>query len=213
MELHYPPTVKSDSYLTNAGSYTFTDPKYEITNAQYERCVRAGACDEPGSLSHQEDPDYVEHPVVSVTWSDADSFCTWAGGRLPTEAEWEYAARGLEGHIYPWGDDAPTCELTNLNDCWGGTMPVGSFPDSASWCGAEDMAGNVWEWVADWYGDYSSEAQTNPTGPETGSCKVQRGGGWIEYSRHQLRAANRDPDTPDDRDPSSGFRCVIPPGE
>jgi len=121
--------------------------RHEITNGQYERCVRAGVCRVPGNRTYYDDPDYADHPVVYVDWYDARDFCTWVGKGLPTEAEWEYAARGPEGHIYPWGNDPPTCERAQFGECEGNTVPVGSLPDGASWCGAEDMAGNVWEWA------------------------------------------------------------------
>jgi len=176
----------SDQHSVYLDAYRIS--KYEITNGQYERCVRAGVCRVPGNRTYYDDPDYADHPVVYVDWYDARDFCTWVGKGLPTEAEWEYAARGPEGHIYPWGNDPPTCERAQFAECGGDTVPVGSLPDGASWCGAED--GNVWEWVADWYGGYPSEAQANPTGPETGSYKVLRGGSF-NHNEANVRAAYR----------------------
>ena len=192
----------------------FRISKYEITNAQYAQCVRATVCDEPGGLQHYSDPAYADHPVVYVSWYDAQTFCEWIGDGLPTEAEWEYAARGLEGRIYPWGNDAPDCDKANHSDCVDDTTAVGSNPEGASWCGAEDMAGNVWEWVADWYDDYPSEAQTNPTGPATGGAKVLRGGsfgyGW-SYVRAALRYLCHFPGS---RLSYVGFRCAgVAPGQ
>jgi len=187
--------------------------RYEITNGQYERCVRAGVCRVPGNRTYYDDSDYADHPVIYVDWYDARDFCTWVGKGLPTEAEWEYAARGPEGHIYPWGNDPPTCERAQFGECEGDTVPVGSLPDGASWCGAEDMAGNVWEWVADWYGGYPSEAQANPTGPETGSYKVLRGGSFY-YNEAYVRAAYRNGHYPDNRYDDIGFRCAgVAPGQ
>ncbi|MCK4315122.1 MAG: SUMF1/EgtB/PvdO family nonheme iron enzyme [Anaerolineae bacterium] len=184
----------------------------EVTNAQYALCVADGGCDE-SSCASNDDYNGDDHPVVGVSWQNADAYCKWAGGRLPTEAEWEYTARGEEGYIYPWGNDAPTCERAQFGDCSGRAVPVGSLPDGASWCGALDMAGNVWEWTANWYGDYPSGAQTNPTGPTDGNFKVLRGGGWsIDWGN--VRAANRGSAAPLYRDPGIGFRCGgVAPGQ
>ena len=132
----------------------------------------------------------LELPVVMVTWHGAASYCEWVGGRLPTEAEWEYTARGPEGNLYPWGNAPPTCDLANYGTCIGVPMQVGSRPAGASWCGALDMAGNVWEWVADWFGPYSGLPQENPTGLASGDVPVLRGGGW-HSSRWEIRAAYR----------------------
>jgi serine/threonine-protein kinase len=180
----------------------------EVTNAQYALCVADGACRES---DHADDATYNgdDYPVVGVSWQDGADYCTWAGGRLPTEAEWEYAARGTDGRIYPWGNDEPTCERAQFWECSDGTVPVGSLLDGASWCGALDMTGNVWEWVADWYGRYPSETQTNPTGPATGYEKVMRGGAWNSYWTI-VHAANRFCFAPDVRTVKMGFRCVSP---
>ena len=155
---------------------------------------------------------YADHPVIEVSWYGVDAYCKWVGAQLPTEAQWEYAARGEQGYIYPWGNDAPTCERAQFGDCSGRTVPVGSLPDGASWCKALDMAGNVWEWTADWYGSYSSASQTNPTGPVDGSYKVLRGGSfynnWVS-----VRVADRSYGTPDYRYSYFGFRCAgVAPG-
>ena len=134
-------------------------------------------------------------PVLMATWHGAATYCQWAGGRLPTEAEWEYAARGPEGNAYPWGNDPPTCDLANYGDCSRVAVRVGSRPAGASWCGALDMAGNVWEWVTDRFGPYSGLPQENPTGPVSGDVPVLRGGGW--HSPHsELRATYRQHEIP-----------------
>ncbi|MBN1810791.1 MAG: SUMF1/EgtB/PvdO family nonheme iron enzyme [Anaerolineae bacterium] len=165
---------------------------------------------------------YTDHPVIEVSWYGAAAYCEWVGARLPTEAEWEYAARGEKGDVYPWGHEFE-CSRGNFDDettmddyvvpggegCDGyeRTAPVGSFQDGASWCGALDMAGNVWEWVADWYGDYPSGAQTNPTGAGTGDARVLRGGSWY-HDPYYVRSANRYGKTPGWADGGAGFRCA-----
>jgi formylglycine-generating enzyme required for sulfatase activity len=165
------------------------------------------------------DSGYGDHPVVEVTWYGANAFCTENGKRLPTEAEWEKAARGTTVRAYPWGDSSPTCALANFDYCVGDTAPVGSYPSGASPYGVLDMAGNVWEWVADWYlSSYYQSCETgcsNPTGPVDGNCKVLRGGGWYYYDG-SLRAAGRDGTYPGISygNNNYGFRCVgsAPPG-
>jgi len=117
-----------------------------VTNSQYRRCIAAGGCQ--GDLADYPDNDY---PATGVTWRQARDYCAWAGGRLPTEAEWEKAARGTDGRRYPWGNDEPTCALANYADCQAGLMPVGRYPAGASPYGVLDLAGNVWEWVEDQY--------------------------------------------------------------
>jgi formylglycine-generating enzyme required for sulfatase activity len=183
----------------------------EVTNAQFVAFLNAhGNAGEGGRKMVEMERGYCQirqeegayrvgsaafHPVLMVTWYGADTYCQWVGGRLPSEAEWEYAARGPESHLYPWGDDAPTCERARYGDCARSAMPVASLPDGASWCGVLDMSGNVWEWVADWYGDYPSGHQENPNGPASGSFRVVRGGGW-HSPRWEIRATSRLGDTP-----------------
>jgi serine/threonine-protein kinase len=189
----------------------------EVTNSQYAHCVADGACGLPDQLgswtrdSYYSDDEFDEYPVTRMNWYDADTYCQWAGGRLPTEAEWEYAARGPDGHIYPWGDDPPDDTLLNYYYNVGDTTEVGAYPDGASWVGAMDMAGNVWEWVADWYGPYPAEEQTDPKGPETGSEKVLRGGSW-SFIDVFVHTAFRWYAIPDAGTANDGFRCVVDPG-
>jgi formylglycine-generating enzyme required for sulfatase activity len=191
--------------------------KYEVTNARYQACVDAGACDAPQESSSSTrgsyfgNPEYADYPVVKVTWFQAEAFCAWEGRRLPTEAEWEKAARGTDGRKYPWGNEPPTMELCNFNNNVDDTTPVGQYPKGASPYGVMDMAGNVWEWVNDWYGEdyYSQSPSANPPGPETGEYRVVRGGSW-DYGDlvSGVRSAFRGYVNPDLWGNVSGFRCV-----
>jgi serine/threonine-protein kinase len=154
---------------------------------------------------------FADHPVIEVSWYGAAAYCEWVGGRLPTEAEWEYAARGTDGRIYPWGDEEPHNTLLNYNNNISQTTTVGSYPNGTSPFEVLDMAGNVWEWVSDRYGGYSSTAVENPEGADSGAAKVVRGGSWFN-SAANVRVAARNSLLPDVRINSVGFRCAGGPG-
>lgn len=153
------------------------------------------------------------HPVVNVSWYEARAYCEWVGGSLPTEAQWEYVARGMDGRIYPWGDQFDSSRVNSLGlaDGYEMTAPSGSYsPKGDSWVGAADMVGNVSEWVADWYeSNYENGLTNNPIGPGFGDYKVLRGGGWNGERRH-LRIANREIARPESRSNNIGFRCAFP---
>ncbi len=223
----------------------------EVTVAAYKACSDRGECkrapvsNEWDGLTAAESRAYDPlcnardpalrgaHPMNCVAWDMAATFCTANGKRLPTEAEWEYAARGSDGRRYPWGDEAPNETLLNAcgkecgelgkqarlpldplymkDDGWPSTAPVGSFPRGRSRVGALDLAGNVWEWTGDWYAPYGADAQTDPKGPGQGKARIVRGGAWNTSSLAQLRPTVRHRDPPDKRSFTIGFRCAATP--
>ncbi len=222
--------------------------KTEVTRKAYLACSKRGACPRAGRearwpnitdkdrkawspLCNEGAADRSNHPINCVTHRDAESYCKKQGKRLPTEAEWEFATRGPDGRIYPWGDDDPGA--AHLNSCdkecaqwakesgaavkvlfpedsdgFGATAPVGSFKAGSSRFGPQDVVGNVWEWVQDFEGPYSTEAVENPTGPKTGERRVIRGGGFDSGSTTWLRPSFRYGADPDNRSPTIGFRCA-----
>jgi iron(II)-dependent oxidoreductase len=184
----------------------FEIDKTEVTQAQYSACVAASACDAP---SCDWNCDHADFPASCVTWAQANAYCTFAGRRLPTEAEWEKAARGEQGLKYPWGDAEPDCTRSNKAGCGDEAMPVGSLPDGASPYGALDMAGNMVELVADWYDAayYAGSPPADPPGPPKGTRYSGRGGGFKSPADY-LRASKRDWYDPTDAGASLGFRCA-----
>jgi formylglycine-generating enzyme required for sulfatase activity len=191
--------------------------RMEVTNRQYRQCVDSGGCPLPrscdvGNLTYS-DPYKAEHPVGCVTWIEARTFCQWAGKDLPTEAEWEKAARGTEGNIYPWGNewDATKCNTSESGNI--GSTPVGTFsPAGDSMYGCADMAGNVWEWVADWYDAryYEGGVYRDPTGSEEGKWRGLRGGSW-SYGNMRARSTHRGWGDPAESREPTGFRCCAHP--
>ena len=205
--------------------------KTEVTNAMFLLCIQAGSCNPPQSTSSDTHPSYFNNaefndfPVVNITWEAAKQYCEWAGRRLPTEAEWEYAARGNTINTYPWGEDTPDDTRANFNYMNKDVSQVGSYPDGASPFGALDMAGNVFEWTSDFYDAkyYASSPASNPTGPESRTAyfkRVLRGGSYAD-GEAELRVSNRasalgpNPEAEPGSDaylgdfsPRIGFRCV-----
>ena len=190
--------------------------KYEVTVAEYEKCIPAGERENPSTSHHCNwgESDRGNHPMNCINWNDAKNYCEWAGKRLPTEAEWEKAARGTDGRKYPWGNITATCKYAVMDQGGKGcgeysTWPVGSKPKGASPYGLMDMAGNVWEWVQDTYDEnfYSGSPGRNPGGSGWGDYRVLRGGGWIGNAGY-LRASDRGYYPPTLRDGNGGFRCA-----
>jgi len=193
----------------------FSMDKYEVTVGQYAAFLQAKGIDQPSDWKTMNQSANQKRPVANVDWADAFAFCKWAGKRLPTEAEWEKAARGTDGRLYPWGNDPPTPLHANFGKSdWNNhavLAPIGTFEDGKSPYGIYDMAGNVWEWVSDWYdyNYYKTSPSQNPTGPSSGGTKVLRGGAWNSNPR-AMRSANRSLISPTDQG-LDGFRCAKTP--
>ena len=215
--------------------YDYYIDQYEVTNERYDACVAAGVCAPPWNFDitpgsqYFRNAKYHQYPVVNVTWDAANDYCEWRGGRLPTEVEWEKAARGsADSRLYPWGNSldgttgANFCDTNcsnswanrNFNDGYAYTSPVGEFSSGASLYGAEDMAGNVSEWVVDIYGPYPG-GEADIDSENFGKERVRRGGSWYSLGS-DTRVSRRDKNLPDPHleDPNSelgkiGFRCVV----
>ncbi|MCB0194523.1 MAG: SUMF1/EgtB/PvdO family nonheme iron enzyme [Anaerolineae bacterium] len=193
----------------------------ETTNRAYQQCVDAGGCTIPQIHNGIFADDNL--PIVGINWNQAAAYCAWTDARLPTEAEWEKAARGVDARIYPWGNEFDGSVLNycdtqcvadwrdfNGDDGYRYTAPVGSYVAGASPYGVLDMSGNVWEWTADWYAEdtYAHSDYRNPTGPEAGVQKVIRGGSWL-YPQKSLRVARRHKDVTTSAYDNIGFRCAL----
>ena len=190
--------------------------QFEVTNAMYANCVSAGVCSLPVSVAsysishYYGNPEYEDFPVVNVTWYQARKYCHWAERSLPSEAQWEKAARGKDGAKYPWGNTDPNENLANYSELKNDLSRVGSLPQGASPYGVMDMAGNAAEWVEDFYGEYPtiSYTFTTPLGPATGSYRILRGGSWI-IGPYLIRSSERFWASPFYADYDSGFRCAL----
>jgi formylglycine-generating enzyme required for sulfatase activity len=183
----------------------------EVTNEQYDWCVAVGKCTPPDPVNNPEFQNfrYANFPVIGVNYQQAVDYCAFVNGRLPTEAEWEKAARGPESNIFPWGESAPVCDLLNFNFCNGKSLKVKSYPDGVSYYGLFDMSGNVKEWTADYYKpDYDLASSTDPLGPELGQKRSVRSSSFADSADFAF-AAHRFSLNPIDSLPDLGFRCVI----
>jgi formylglycine-generating enzyme required for sulfatase activity len=231
----------------NVSLSTFCIDLYEVTAKKYKDCSDVGKCrrttpevEWPGitpadrklyaPLCTVNDPEKQDHPINCITWDLADGYCKANDRRLPTEAEWEFATRGPDGRVYPWGDEPPTAQHLNAcgSECvaWGKknkveqkalydaddgfatTAPVGKYPAGRSRFGPYDVVGNVWEWVGDWYGAYSTDSSKDPTGPDKGEKKVLRGGAFNGSFASWLHPAYRYQQVPKAQSHGIGFRCA-----
>lgn len=185
----------------------------EVTNRMYALCVASGVCIPPIDPEAAADLYATIHrdkPVSGVTWEQADAYCKWAFAALPTEAQWEKAARGPGGSLYPWGDAAPNCNLANLGGCRGAITAAGNYPTARSYYQALDMLGNVSEWVRDWYDPsyYATSPAADPPGPASGTARVARGGSYLSDPA-SINLAQRSFLPPGEYGPDQGFRCVV----
>ena len=202
-----------DNPVHTVGLSSFWIYRTAVTNRMYSICIAAGECALPldeEAVRALSDLTKRDFPVVDVDWQQAEAYCQFVEGRLPTEAEWEKTARGPEGNIYPWGDSAPNCDVLNFKDCVGDKSDVYDYPVGKSYYEALDLSGNVFEWVADWYtpGYYKDSPGVDPLGPELGEVRSVRSSGFNSEAGI-LSPARRFYLKPEDHRPDLGFRCVV----
>ena len=184
----------------------------KVTNRQFALCEASGECTSPNA---EDNPNYQDSgrandPVVGISYDQAVAYCSFVQGRLPTEAEWEKAARNPDGGLFPWGDAAPSCDLANFNNCVGGTTNVINYQTAVSFYGVLDVVGNTFEWVADWYAAdyYANSPGENPQGPESGTTRSVRSSSYASDA-DQISITNRTTEDPQNHRPDIGFRCVV----
>lgn len=202
-----------DNPIHTVGLSSFWIYRTKVTNRMYSICIAAGKCTPPQekeALNELSDPAKRDFPVVNVDWQQAEAYCRFAEGHLPTEAQWEKTARGPEGNIYPWGDAAPTCDLLNFKDCLGDKSDVFDYPIGKSYYDALDLSGNTFEWVADWYtpGYYNESPGVDPLGPELGEVRSVRSSGFNSEASI-VSSARRFYLKPEEHRLDLGFRCVV----
>jgi formylglycine-generating enzyme required for sulfatase activity len=206
----YAGTVKRGATEHKVYLHAYWIDQFTVTNAMYVLCLKAHRCRHTAMYDTAlDDPAYADYPVHYVNWYDAVAYCKWEGGRLPTEAEWEKAARGVNGLRYPWGNTEPDASLLNFNGQYGAPRPAYDYWPGMSPYGLLNMAGNVQQWVGDWYGAdyYSHSPYKNPTGPASGELQDLRGGGYWDTSK-EVQTFFRFRHDPSSSGAHRGIRCV-----
>lgn len=216
-------TVPADEFTMGSGKGDESPPHsvfvdafeidfFEVTNGEFAQFVEETGYETDAEKNNDPSPwrfyfteGKENYPVVKVSWNDAQTYCQWAGKRLPTEAEWEKAGRGTDERMYPWGDEWDASKANSKESGFRGPVTVGSFPEGAGPYGAMDMAGNVWEWTASWYQGYPKTTFNSNYFGET--LRVLRGGGWFS-EREMVRTTQRNANSPSAANDDIGFRCV-----